>query len=189
MPRPGIEPGTPESVIERHNHEAKRSGPVRLVIYVPYIFTNILIIYTSLCRATTLLHPIMKHLYQMFSTIPRLFCDSVAIASPLGSNGSHPGHGTKCSRRKNRPVKKIFPSSALTGDRTRSVIEHHNHEAKRSGPVRLVIYAPYIFTNILIICTSLCCATTLKKKKKSPLIWNYVRTQILILLEVEFSSW
>ena len=80
MPRAGIEPGSPGSVIERHNHEAKRSGPVRLVIYAPYIFTNILIICTSLCRATTLLHPTMKHLYQMFSTIPRLFCDSVAIA-------------------------------------------------------------------------------------------------------------
>ena len=54
MPRPGIEPGTPGSLIERHNHEAKRSGPVRLVIYAPYIFTYILIICTSLCRA--LLH-------------------------------------------------------------------------------------------------------------------------------------
>ena len=53
MPRPGIEPGTPGSLIERHNHEAKRSGPVRLVIYAPYIFTYILIICTSLCRATT----------------------------------------------------------------------------------------------------------------------------------------
>ena len=51
MPRPGIEPGTPGSVIERHNHEAKRSGPVRLVIYAPYIFTYISIICTSLCRA------------------------------------------------------------------------------------------------------------------------------------------
>ena len=119
VPRPGIEPGTPGSVIERHNHEAKRSGPVRLVIYAPYIFTYILIICTSFCRATTLLHPTMKHLYQMFSTIPRLFCDSVAIASPLGSDGSHPGHGTTCSRRRNRPVKKIFPSSAPTRDRTR----------------------------------------------------------------------
>ena len=119
MPRLGIEPGTPGSVIERHNHEAKSSGPVRLVIYVPYIFTYILIICTSLCRTTTLLHPTMKHLYQMFSTIPRLFCDPVAIASPLGSDGSHPGHGTTCSRRRNRPVKKIFPSSAPTGDRTR----------------------------------------------------------------------
>ena len=119
MPRPGIEPGTPGSVTERHNHEAKRSGPVRLVIYAPYIFTYILIICTSLCRATTLLHPTMKHLYQMFATIPRLFCDSVAIASPLGSDGSHPGHSTTCSRRRNRPVKKVFPSSAPTGDRTR----------------------------------------------------------------------
>ena len=53
MLRPGIEPGTPGSVIERHNHKAKRSGPVRLVIYAPYIFTYILIICTSLCRATT----------------------------------------------------------------------------------------------------------------------------------------
>ena len=52
MPRPGIEPGTPGSLIERHNHEAKRSGPVRLVIYAPYIFTYILIICTSLCCAT-----------------------------------------------------------------------------------------------------------------------------------------
>ena len=91
VPRPGIEPGTPGSVIERHNHEAKRSGPVRLVIYAPYILTYILIICTSLCRATTFLHPTMKHLYQIFSTIPRLFCDSVAIASPLSSDGSHPG--------------------------------------------------------------------------------------------------
>ena len=55
MPRPGIEPGTPGSLIERHNHKAKRSGPVRLVIYAPYIFTYILIICTSLCRATTYL--------------------------------------------------------------------------------------------------------------------------------------
>ena len=119
MPRPGIEPGTPGSLIERHNHEAKRSGLVRLVIYAPYIFTYILIICTSLCRATTLLHPTMKHLYQMFSTIPRLFCDSVAIASPLAPTVVILAPGTKCSRRRNRPVKKIFPSSAPTGDRTR----------------------------------------------------------------------
>ena len=100
----------------------------------------------------------------MFSTIPRLFCDSVAIAMPLGSDGSHPGQGTTCSRRRNRPVKKIFPSSAPTRIKPGtpgSVIEHHNHEAKRSGPVRLVIYSPCIFTYILIICTSLCRATTL----------------------------
>ena len=31
MPRPGIEPGTPGSVIERHNHEAKRSLLLHLV--------------------------------------------------------------------------------------------------------------------------------------------------------------
>ena len=40
--------------------------------------------------------------------------------------------GTKCNRKRNRPVKKIFPSNALTGDRTRnpgSVIERHNLEA------------------------------------------------------------
>ena len=53
MPRPGIEPGTPGSLIERHNHEAKRSGPVRLVIYAPYIFTYILII---VLRFAALLH-------------------------------------------------------------------------------------------------------------------------------------
>ena len=86
-----IKPGTPGSVIERHSHEAKRSGSVSLVNYAPYIFTHISIICTSLCRTTTLLHPTMKHLYQMFSTIPRLFCETVAIASPLSSDGSHPG--------------------------------------------------------------------------------------------------
>ena len=43
------------------------------------------------CHTTTLLHPTMKHLYQMFSTIPRLFCDSIAIASSLSWDTSDSG--------------------------------------------------------------------------------------------------
>ena len=113
----------PGSVIERHNHEAKRSGKIRLVNFAPCVSTHILIICTLLCHTATLLHPTMKDLYQMFSTtccIPRLFRDSVksvAIAAPLSSDCSHPG--TKWSRRRNRPVKKIFPSSVPTRDWTR----------------------------------------------------------------------
>ena len=41
-----------------------------------------------------------------------------------------------------------------------SVIKRHNHEAKWSRPVRLVSYASYTFTQILIICTLLCRTTT-----------------------------
>ena len=40
MHRPGIKPGTPGSVIERHNYEAKRSGPVRLVNIMGPIYSH-----------------------------------------------------------------------------------------------------------------------------------------------------
>ena len=58
--------------------------------------------------------------------------------------------GTKSSSRRNRPGKKIFPSSASTKEQIDipgSVIEVHNHDAKRSGLVRLVNYASYIYTS------------------------------------------
>ena len=156
MPCPGIGWGNPGSVIERRNHEAERSGPVNLINYAPFIFTHILIICVSLFRTTTLLHPTMKHLNQMFRNyfdlillfpgsfvtplpLHRLWAPTVVIQAP----------GTKCSRIWNRPVKKIFPLSALNGDRTRYPWicnwECHDHEAKRSRPVRLVNYAPNIY--------------------------------------------
>ena len=48
MPQLGIEPDIPGSVIEHSKHKAKRSGPVRLVNYVPYIFTHIDNLYFAL---------------------------------------------------------------------------------------------------------------------------------------------
>ena len=36
----GPHPGTPGSVITLHNHEVKRSWPVRIVSYVPYIISK-----------------------------------------------------------------------------------------------------------------------------------------------------
>ena len=74
------------------------------IMHPIYIYTS----YFS-SRTTTLLHATMKHLYQMFRNyfITLLYCsqtlfDSVDTASPLGSDGSHLGHGTKCSRGRNR---------------------------------------------------------------------------------------
>ena len=64
-------------------------------------------------RITIFLHATMEHLYQMFRTYfiySQALFDSVDIASPLGSDSSHPGHGTKCSRRRNRPLNKNFQS-------------------------------------------------------------------------------
>ena len=46
VPRPGIEPGTPGSLIERHNHEAKRSGN----IFFTGLFLLLLHMYVTLAR-------------------------------------------------------------------------------------------------------------------------------------------
>ena len=126
MPRPGIESGTPGTVIERHNHEAKSSGPVRLVNYAPYISTYISIICTSICRTTTLFHPTMKHLYQIFRNyfyfiplFPSPFVTPLQLHRPWAPTVVNLAPCTKWSRRRNRPVKKIFSLSAPTGDGTR----------------------------------------------------------------------
>ena len=126
MPRPGIEPGTPGSEIEHHNHEANRSGPVRLVNYAPYIFTHISIFCNSICHTTSLLHPTMKHLYQMFRNyfyfillFPGSFVTLLPLYRPWAQTVVILAPGTKCCRRRNRLVKKIFPSSAPTRNQTR----------------------------------------------------------------------
>ena len=37
---------------------------------------------------------------------PKALFGFLDTASPFGSGGSHPGHGTKCSRRRYKPVNK-----------------------------------------------------------------------------------
>ena len=97
MPRPGFESTASEFLIGVITTRLK--GPDQLnwsIMHPIYLYT---LYFAS--RTTTFLHATMKHLYQLFRNyfiyFQALF-DSVDTASPLGSDGSHPDHGTKCSR-------------------------------------------------------------------------------------------
>ena len=118
-------------------------------------------------HTTTFLHATLKHLYQMFRNYfiySQALFNSVGTASPLGSDGSHPGHSNKCSRRRNRPVNKNFsrvPRPGFEPTASGCLIGRHKFITTRlKGPDQLnwsIMHPIYLYTLYFAIHTTTAC--------------------------------